>query len=369
MKKYSVKERIYHIAGQFAEPGEIVDVSPYGTGKVNDTYLVKTKSNDSFILQRINDRVFENPRLIMENWRLVADHVQQKMVEYYDSGKRRWEFPFVRQCRQAQDFFIDEEGALWRALAFIKGVFCFEKVQSVFQAEEAGYALGLFHWMIADMDISSLHDTLPGFHITPSYLQHYDIVKENNSQTSAEIDFCHDFIAGRRHIVDDLEKAKNQGKLKLRPIHGDPKLSNVLFDQQSGQAVALIDLDTVKPGLVQYDIGDCLRSCCNKAGEESPLSDVFFDIELCRVFLKGYQAEARQFLSPLDCQFIVPAIRLISFELGLRFFTDFLEGDKYFKTTELNQNLLRAMVQFTLTASIENQKADLECLVKNELLL
>ncbi len=365
VKNISAKDQLCYIAARFLVNGKIDDVSPHGTGKVNDTYLVRTRAGDRFILQRINDQVFENPRLIMENWHLAAEHVQKKM-RAIDMDERRWEFPFVRQTRQGEDFFIDRDGAFWRALDFIENVSCFDEVQNDFQAEETGYALGLFHRMVADLDVSRLHDTLPGFHITPSCLQHYDAVREGRFRQSGDTGFCHDFIDRRRHIAADLEMPKKQGRLLLRAIHGDPKLSNVLFDNQTGRAVALIDLDTLKPGLIQYDIGDCLRSCCNRAGEENPLSDVFFDPGLCRAFLRGYLVEARQFLSEQDCLFIVAAVRLISFELGLRFFTDFLEGDRYFKTERPGQNLQRAMVQFALTESIEAQVMELECLVKEE---
>ena len=164
------------------------------------------------------------------------------------------------------------------------------------------------------------------------------------------------FIQERRAWADVLEAARAQGRLALRPIHGDPKVNNVMLDNTSGQAVALVDLDTVKPGLVHYDIGDCLRSGCNPQGEETEHWEaVHFDPDLCRALLQGYLSEARGFLTAADYSHLYDAVRLIAFELALRFFTDYLEGDPYFRVRHASHNLVRALVQFRLTESIEAQ--------------
>ena len=145
--------------------------------------------------------------------------------------------------------------------------------------------------------------------------------------------------------------------LQMRIIHGDPKINNIMVDNTTGRAVSIIDLDTVMPGLVQYDIGDCLRSCCNTGGEDAPdISAVHFDIGLCRAVLSGYMEEAQRFLTESDLDYFFAAVRLIPFELGLRFYTDFLEGNAYFKVSSTSQNLDRAMAQFKLVQSIEEQE-------------
>lgn len=167
-------------------------------------------------------------------------------------------------------------------------------------------------------------------------------------------------------MVDVLEAAKHQGKLPLRLIHGDPKVNNILFDTRTEQAVSIIDLDTIKPGLIHYDIGDCLRSGCNPLGEETMnWQAVQFDSDRCQYILQGYLSVAKSFLSPNDYTFLYDAIRLIAFELGLRFFTDFLAGNVYFKVHEPKQNLYRALVQFQLTASIEAQELTLRRLIND----
>ncbi|MCP4681770.1 MAG: aminoglycoside phosphotransferase family protein, partial [Desulfobacterales bacterium] len=161
-----------------------------------------------------------------------------------------------------------------------------------------------------------------------------------------------------------LERAKDQAELFLRPIHGDPKINNIMIDETTEQAISVIDLDTVKPGLIHYDIGDCLRSCCNPLGEETDdLENIRFDTGLCRVILQGYVSEANSFLSKNDYLYFYDAIRLIAFELGLRFFADYLAGNVYFKVKHREHNLLRALVQFKLTENIESQEADIRMII------
>ena len=170
----------------------------------------------------------------------------------------------------------------------------------------------------------------------------------------------------RRAWAHVLEEARAQGRLRLRPIHGDPKVNNVLLDTATGQAVALVDLDTVKPGLVHYDIGDCLRSGCNPQGEETEHWEaVRFDPDLCRALLQGYLSQARGFLTAADYDHLYDAVRLIAFELGLRFFTDYLEGNVYFKARHREHNLARALVQFRLTESIESQETAIGAIIRD----
>jgi Ser/Thr protein kinase RdoA (MazF antagonist) len=162
-----------------------------------------------------------------------------------------------------------------------------------------------------------------------------------------------------------LEAALARGELQHRPIHGDPKINNVMIDETSGKAIGLIDLDTVKPGLIHYDIGDCIRSCCNAAGEETTdLESVGFDLNLCEAMLEGYINVARGFLSEWDLHYLPDCIRLIPLELGLRFLTDHLEGNVYFKTDRPSHNLQRAAVQFKLVQDIENQMPALQRLIQ-----
>lgn len=169
----------------------------------------------------------------------------------------------------------------------------------------------------------------------------------------------------RRLWVSVLEDAVAENRLLLRTIHGDPKVNNILMDTVSGQAVSIVDLDTVKPGLVHYDIGDCLRSGCNPLGEETDAWEtVYFDTNRCYAILRGYLSMARDFLTVDDITYLYDAVRLLPFELGLRFFTDYLEGDVYFRVSRPGQNLSRALVQFRLTERIEAQEAVIRGIIR-----
>jgi Ser/Thr protein kinase RdoA (MazF antagonist) len=229
--------------------------------------------------------------------------------------------------------------------------------------------LGHFQRVISDLPPERLRDTLVGFHITPGYLEKLDhalATPEGQARlkSSAEAERCCRFIDARREWCSVLEQAKNRGELQLRPIHGDPKIANIMIDDATGKGTCIVDLDTVKPGLVHYDFGDCLRSCCNPAGEETQdLNRVVFDTDLCEAIVKGYMAHAREFLTDSDRSYLFDSIRLIAFELGLRFFADYIAGDVYFKTHHEGQNLNRARVQLKLVESIETREPIIRKLV------
>ncbi|UCH80327.1 MAG: aminoglycoside phosphotransferase family protein, partial [Nitrospiraceae bacterium] len=269
-------------------------------------------------------------------------------------------------AKDGRDYWLDIDGSFWRALSFIDAQ-SFDIIKDVEHAREIGCALGTFHSLLSDLPIARLADTLEGFHITPLYLRHYDEVRAQHATgRSPEVDFCLKFVNGRRDLAHILEHARAQGKLGLRPIHGDPKVNNIMIDRMSGQAVGMVDLDTIKPGLIHYDIGDCLRSGCNQLGEETgKWEDVQFDTDLCRAILRGYVSQAGGFLTGNDIAYIYDSIHLITFELGLRFFTDYLEGDVYFRVDRPGHNLARALVQFRLTESIESRAALIRDIIRD----
>ncbi len=348
-------------AKQFIPSRNIVKVIRYGQGNVNDTYLVTSDldNENPFILQRINRRVFKKPELILKNMQQISKHVYIQKSDA-PSSVDRWETPEILKTNTGDSYFIDIDKSFWRALSFIDKSYALEKIKQPSQAAEVGYALGKFQQLISNMGIETLYDTLPGFHITPKYLKHYNGIKKVTSTgcQSADIKYCHQMIKKYKDCVNVLEDAKNKGILPQRPIHGDPKINNIMIDQVTGKAVGMIDLDSVKPGLVHYDIGDCLRSCCNLVGEEAEnLVDVDFDLDICWEVLKGYFIHAKEFFLDHEYDYIFDSIKLITFELGLRFFIDFLEGNVYFKTKYESHNLKRALVQFELISRIESNKS------------
>jgi Ser/Thr protein kinase RdoA (MazF antagonist) len=355
------------IANKFTLQGKVTNVQNFGSGNINDTFLVTVDSlaEKHFILQRINTQVFRQPELIMQNMRIYSDHVQKRLQ--HTPLNRRWEVPRVLSTKDHHDYCTDVNGDFWRAISFIEKSQSFDTMQNLAQAQEIGYALGMFHNLISDLPPETMADTLAGFHITPLYLHHYEqVLPTSTQQPSPELDYCLKFVSDRRTYAHILEDAKTEGKLPLRLMHGDPKINNIMFDTTTHQAVSVIDLDTVKPGLVHYDIGDCLRSGCNPAGEETEhWQSVYFDTDLCQGILQGYLSVAKAFLTDNDYAYMYDAIRLISFELGLRFFADYLAGNIYFKIKYPEHNLVRALVQFKLTESIESQATKIQTIIQD----
>jgi Ser/Thr protein kinase RdoA (MazF antagonist) len=360
---------LFAVAGQFRPEGRVIDVREFGNGNINSTFLVTLDSeqDEHFILQRVNTQVFRRPELVMHNIRISTEHVRGRLERTSLDAGRRFEIPRVLLSKDGRDHWIDAEGSFWRALSFIEGSRSFDTIQDTDHAGEVGHALGMFHALLSDLPAGGLADTLEGFHITPGYLRHYEsVLAKHGARKTPDVNYCLQFVNKRSAWAHVLEDAKAEGKLFLRPIHGDPKVNNFLMDNATGQAVGIVDLDTIKPGLVHYDIGDCLRSGCNPLGEETAkLEEVRFEPDLCRAVLEGYLPMAREFLTENDFEYIYDSIRLIAFELGLRFFTDYLEGNVYFKVRSPGHNLERALVQFRLTESIESQEDVIRSIIKD----
>ncbi|ADH84930.1 phosphotransferase enzyme family protein [Desulfurivibrio alkaliphilus] len=358
------------VAAFFTEPENIISAEPYGTGLINDTYLIRCRAGEDFLLQRLNPEVFPQPTKLLDNIRRISSHLSNKAR----TTKLAPGQPILHllPTREGADCCYDRENDCWRALNFIGESRVLPRITSEAQAQGAGLALGRFQALVNDFPPAELYDPLPTLHVTPCALRAYDQLAaayhgSGAGGPKAEISFCHDFIERRRHTAAVLEQARARGILPERVIHGDPKLANILFAQYSDHPLALIDLDTVKPGLTQYDVGDCLRSCCNRAGENPANPDeVEFDLDLARALLTGYLEEMRALLTYSDFSYFYDAARLISFELGIRFFSDYLDGNRYFKVTDPEHNLHRALTQFRLTASIEDQE-ELLRLIINEL--
>jgi hypothetical protein len=337
----------------FFFPGiEIRTVAPLGRGNINLTLLIELADGATWVLQRLHPRVFADPELVMANVRLVTEHLQGK-----NDGTSRF---FRLGCNpQGWDRFIDSEGCCWRLLTHIGGTRTLEYVENQAQAEAIGRLLGRFHGLTAAIDPERLADPLPGFHVTPRYLHHYDSLRDRIDPKSEQEQQCAEAIEQLRPLARVLEAAR--GALCHRVIHGDPKVANFLFAVDRNDAVSLIDLDTVKPGLLLHDLGDCLRSCCNPQGEghEDPEAVVFVP-ELFIAVMTGYADQAGDLLGGADLELLVRSAAVISFELGLRFFTDHLAGNRYFRVQWPGQNLHRARIQLRLNQSILAQQETLE---------
>ena len=346
---------LIRIADRFA-----IDHSPdlierLGHGLINDTYRLEAAGR-SYVLQRINRAVFPEPEQIMANLRQLEQHPDKPET----FGLR---FPGLILTRDGKSFTRDDQGDLWRMMEFIPNAVTLGRVENLYQAREIGRVLGRFHRWTDAIPIERFNFSLPDFHTTSAY--HARCVSAYpRVGPSAEIDALIDFAVERKELAEVLETAVRDGQILRRLTHGDPKLDNILFHEETGHALALIDLDTVQPGLVQHDLGDCLRSCCNVGGEGgSEPERVRFDLGIGAGILAGYAEEMRGLLSERDIECMYDGIRVMPFELGLRFLTDHLEGDRYFKVEWPGQNLAKAQIQFALLADIERRATTIRAMI------
>ena len=344
--------------------GRLVTIVPFGNGNINDTFLAvyrNTFTETQVVLQRVNRSVFTNPEAIMRNMHNITLHCHEKLEAdaKTDRDDRVWQMPRIIRTKEGADFVTDENGEVWRVITRVLSAHAFDTAQSPEHALECGATLGHFHYLVSDMDPASVVDPLPGFHVTSAYLAQYDATLESEGAreilgASMEAKRLAKYIEERREFAVSLEKAEASGELRKRMFHGDPKVNNIMVDDFTGKGTAMIDLDTVSPGLMHVDVGDAVRSICNPAGEEElNLGKVTFDENLFLAFMKGYLKEAGTFMTETERAYLYDAIRLLPFELGLRFFQDYLAGDKYFKVRQPGQNLNRARVQFRLCEAIE----------------
>ena len=327
-------------------------LEPLGQGNINDTWRVLLMDGRRLVLQRLHPAIFADPGAVMANMRLVTRHLSRNV----EPGIC---FFCLITNPHGQDHFIDPAGYCWRLLTHIDNTRTLDSLESPAQAEEIGRLLGRFHLLTAGIDLDALADPLPDFHITPRYLEHFDAVRDQAGKRDAHETFCCNLIEELRPTAFILEQARN--RLSRRVIHGDPKVANFLFAVDADRTVSLIDFDTVKPGLLLHDLGDCLRSCCNPLGEgHADPEGTVFDPDMFQALMAGYLHQAGHLLTPADRDLLLAAVSLLSFELGLRFFTDHLAGNRYFKVTRPGHNLHRARVQFHLHRSIAAQQDELE---------
>lgn len=354
------RQRIDALLSRFARKlGEIRAVRPLGEGNINDTHLVIPAHQPPVVVQRINPAVFPDPVIVVDNVAAVSKHLNSGL-----SRKLPWSegFTFFSTINSLDgaSHVLDENGNVWRMLTYIEDCIDFVQVGDPQKYYETGRLLGVFHRLLDDFDHRRLGVALPGFHDLSLYCGRYlEVVPVHRRGTSAELSYCTTQAESRLEIRTLAQRDEMRGA-ELRVIHGDPKADNFLFRRDYCAALSLIDLDTVAPGLLAYDLGDSLRSLGNPAGEKPPSANrVYFDIEICRRFLAGYRA-AGVSLNEAEKEQIYHGVRLLTFELGLRFLTDYLENDRYFKVLDPQENLRRALVQFRLLESIEQQRGAIE---------
>jgi Phosphotransferase enzyme family len=357
----NLKHDVRTVAGHFQIRGNILNVAPYGSGHINDTYAATFDQDGTparFIVQRVNHNIFKNPAALMDNVQRVTSHLGKKIAGQADQFRR---VLTLIPTREGGWFYRDDQGNHWRVYNFIERARTYDTVESPKQAFEAAKTFGQFQKWLADLPAPRLHDTIPDFHHTPKRFAALEKAIESDSANrakwaAAEIAFAlkHKPMCG---ILLDAG-------LPERVTHNDTKLNNVMLDDTTGQGICVIDLDTVMPGLVLYDFGDMVRTTTSPAREDEPdLSKVTMQFEMFEALVRGYLASASEFLTPREKQFLAFSAKLITFEIGLRFLTDYLAGDVYFKVHRDGHNLDRCRTQFKLVESIERQEEQMIKLV------
>ena len=363
-----MNDRIGEVAAQFQTEGGAVEHAPYGNGHINDTFLVVCETGEGrrkrYILQRMNRSIFKMPQQLMENVVNVPEYLRG-IIAKRGGDPDRGTLNVVK-TKDGSNYYLDGQGDYWRMFLFVEQTVCLEKVESAKDFYDSAVAFGNFQKMLSDYPAKTLHETIPNFHNTPSRFSDFRrAVREDKmgraAQAKEEIEFA---LAREKdtRVLTDMLKA---GELPLRVTHNDTKLNNILFDADTKKAICIIDLDTVMPGLSHYDFGDSIRfGASTGAEDEKDLDKIEMDLSLFEAFTKGYLEGCGGSLTEKEIEMLPMGAKLMTYECGIRFLADFLEGDTYFKIHRDGHNLDRARTQFKLVKDMEDKWADMAAIVE-----
>lgn len=352
------------IIRNFAIEGEVVSITPYGSGHINETKLIEMSTGEKYILQKINHKVFKNPAALMENYVGVTSYLRG-IIEAAGGDPMR-ETLNVINTKDGKNFFLSDEGEYWRLLVFVDDSLSYDKVEDPNQFYMSAVAFGNFQYLLRDYPASTLHETIVNFHNTPDRIRLFEeALTKDVCGRAKDVREEIDFVLSRREFAKTLELAREEGRLPLRVTHNDTKLNNILFDKNTGNALCIVDLDTIMPGYSVNDFGDSIRFGATTALEdEKDLSKVNFDISLYELYVKGFIEGTRGGLTECEMELLPIGAIMMTYECGMRFLTDHLDGDVYFKTSRPNHNLDRARNQFKLVSDMEAQLDQMRAIVK-----
>lgn len=345
-------QKLINIISQFLSEEKVTSISPHGEGHIHETYLVETKDHDpDYILQKINHYIFRNIPGMMNNIEAITSHFRKKLAKMPGHNPAAESLTLVN-TRSGKSWLSDEEGCYWRVYTYIPGTVTYQQVSDPAVAYEAGKAIGFFQSMLSDL-VTPLVETIPDFHNIDFRISLFEQAKSANSAGRVELISDDLFFAGNRFGRMQSWYKSLKEKATVRATHNDTKVNNILFGQDN-KAQCLIDLDTVMPGYVHFDYGDAMRTMANTAAEdERDLTKVHFNKDIYQAFTKGYLHEAGSFLNRDEMQMLPFAPVYLTFIIGLRFLTDYLNGDVYFHIHHPGHNLDRARVQFRLVEEME----------------
>jgi len=361
---YNLKE----ISSAFLIKGEVEYVVPYGSGHINDTFRIKNAQKDQpdYLLQRINRYVFTNPPALIDNINLVTLHIREKLKGVNGFNPDTETLTLI-PAQNNLFYHLDGAGNYWRMYYFLKDTNSYDIVTTYNQAYQGGKAFGRFQACLSDMDAALLVETIPDFHNIEKRMEKLkQVIIDNPLNRVSELDEQLRFVFAREEKMKTILILGRNGQLPVRITHNDTKFNNVLLDQND-QAQCVIDLDTVMPGYVAYDFGDAIRSSANTAAEdEKELDKIDVNLEIFKAFTAGYLKETHVFLTGNEITSLTLGALLLPFLVGLRFLTDYIEGDKYFKINTPGHNLQRAKAQFQLLKKLEENQDTLNEIVLEE---
>lgn len=349
---------ISQILAAYALPGTVADVARHGKGHINDTFCVVCKTPEGgtarFILQRLSQAAFPHPEEVMENFVGITSYLRREILA--EGGDPLRETLSLVKTGDGADFVTDAEGRAWRLMPFIENAECYQSATPELFAA-SGRAFGRFQYMLRDYPARTLHETIPHFHDTESRFEQFLAALEADKMNRAKgVSPEIQFILRRKADCGVALRALREGKLPLRVTHNDTKLNNILIDRDTHEGICIIDLDTTMPGLAINDFGDSIRFGANHCMEdEQDLTKVNFDISLYEVFTRGFLEGARGSLTSAELEYLPWGARLMTLECGIRFLTDYLDGDHYFHVSHPRQNLDRARTQLKLVKDMEEQ--------------
>ena len=362
----SIPEYIVEILSNFCVEN-ISLVESYGSGHINETFYVKSKEDDriDYLLQRINHHIFKDVPALIENIRLVTAHLRKKLEDIPES-RPDIEVLTLVPTKEEQYYYCDPAGNYWRMYHFLH-TNSYDILQTVQQAYEGGKAFGKFQALLVDLDVSLIAETIPDFHNIHMRLERFNAAVLNNvADRVKEVIPEISFIRERMEEMKAALTACKEGGLPLRIIHNDTKFNNVLLDKND-EAQCVIDLDTVMPGYVAYDFGDAIRTIINTAAEdEENLDEIELNIPLFKSYVQGYFAAAESFLTEIETASLLTGVFLITYEQTVRFLTDYLEGDSYYKVHFPKHNLQRTRAQLQLLKKLEHSREELKEIMQNE---
>ncbi len=345
----------HYIAKKFNFHGYLTLVEQYGSGHINDTYLVECNEKPRYILQRLNDNVFKDIPALMENVCNVTSFLRKKIEAAGGNPYRECLIPVM--TLEGNSYYQDEHGDYWRAFIFVEDAISYQTIDTPIQFCSSARAFGKFQNMLRDYPAATLHETIPNFHNTAVRFETLEkAIAENKAGRKDEVADEIAFALARKADASVLVDKIAEGKLPLRVTHNDTKLNNVMLDPVTYDPLAVIDLDTVMPGLSLYDFGDSIRFGATHAAEdEQNLDKVYCDLELFEEYVKGFLQECGDVLTEEEIKLLPFAAKIMTYECGIRFLTDYLDGDTYFKTHYPKQNLYRCRNQFKLVSDMEGK--------------